>query len=63
MNPMNAQWPIPGIANTVSVTTAPPIRSAMPMPITVTIGTAAFFKACRKRMPLCPRPFARAVRI
>ena len=27
------------MANTLSVTTAPPISSAMPMPITVTIGT------------------------
>src|SRR5216684_1789941 len=54
--------PMPGIANTLSVTTAPPIRSAMPMPITVTIGTAAFFKACTNRMPYCPMPLARAVR-
>ena len=32
--------------NTVSVMTTPEISSAMPMPITVTIGTAAFFSAC-----------------
>ncbi len=38
------------MANTLSVTTAPPISSAMPMPITVTIGTAAFFSAWMNRM-------------
>ena len=38
------------MANTLSVTTAPPISSATPMPMTVTIGTAAFFSACRNRM-------------
>ena len=32
------------MANTLSVTTTPPISSAMPMPITVTIGTAAFLQ-------------------
>ena len=41
------------MANTLSVTTAPPISSAMPMPITVTIGTAAFFSACTNRMLRC----------
>ena len=41
------------MANTLSVTTAPPISSAMPMPMTVTIGTAAFFSACRNRIAGC----------
>src|SRR6267154_2474663 len=52
--------PSPGMANTLSVTTAPPISSAMPMPMTVTIGTEAFFSACRNRIGLCPSPLARA---
>ena len=51
------------MANTLSVTTAPPISSATPMPMTVTIGTAAFFSACTNRMPPCPMPLERAVRM
>ena len=51
------------MANTLSVTTAPPISSAMPMPITVTIGTEAFFSAWMNRIGLCARPLARAVRM
>src|SRR6266498_268505 len=51
--------PSPGMANTLSVTTAPPIKSAMPMPITVTIGTEAFFSAWMNRIGLCPKPLAR----
>ena len=50
------------MANTLSVTTAPPISSATPMPTTVTIGTAAFFSACTNRIWVCPTPFAFAVR-
>ena len=38
--------PMPGRLNTVSVITTPPIKRAMPMPITVTIGTPALFRAC-----------------
>ena len=38
------------MANTLSVTTAPPIRSAMPMPMMVTIGIAAFFSAWTNSM-------------
>ena len=33
------------MAKTVSVTTTPPISSATPMPMIVTIGIAAFFSA------------------
>ena len=50
------------MANTLSVTTAPPISNATPLPITVTIGTAAFFSACTNRMARWPTPFAFAVR-
>ena len=55
--------PSPGRPNTLSVTTEPPISSATPMPMTVTMGTAAFFKACTNRMPPCPMPLDRAVRM
>ena len=37
---------MPGMLNTVSVITTPPISRATPMPITVMIGTPAFFSAC-----------------
>ena len=33
--------PSPGMLNTISVTTAPPIRIAIVMPTTVTTGTSA----------------------
>ena len=33
------------------------------MPMTVTIGTAAFLSACTNRMRVCPTPLARAVRM
>src|SRR5258707_1234832 len=39
--------PSPGRPKTLSVTTEPPIRSAMPMPITVRMGTAALRRAWR----------------
>ena len=54
--------PSPGIANTVSVTTTPPISSAMPMPMMVTMGTAAFFSAWRTSTVPGARPLAVAVR-
>jgi hypothetical protein len=38
--------PSPGILNTVSMTTAPPIRIASVMPITVSVGMMAFLSAC-----------------
>ena len=37
--------PIPGSANTLSVTTTPPIRSASPTPMMVTTGSEAFLRA------------------
>ena len=49
--------------NTVSVITTPEISSAMPMPITVTIGTAAFLSACSSSTRSVARPLALAVRI
>ena len=54
---------MPGIANTVSVTIAPLISSAMPMPITVMIGTPAFLSAWRVSTARGARPFAFAVRM
>ncbi len=48
--------------NTLSVTTTPPIKSATPMPITVTIGTAALASACAINTRHSGKPFARAVR-
>ena len=51
------------MANTLSVTTAPPISRATPMPITVTMGTAAFFSAWRNRIVRLPTPLALAVRM
>ena len=42
---IHRQPPKPGMLNTVSVITTPLISSATPMPITVTIGTPAFFNA------------------
>ena len=38
--------PSPGMLNTVSITTAPPIRTAKVMPITVRVGMIAFLSAC-----------------
>jgi hypothetical protein len=51
------------MAKTLSVTTTPPISSAMPVPMVVTIGTEAFFSACRISTRGSPRPLARAVRM
>ena len=48
---------------TLSVTTTPPISSAMPMPMTVTIGTAALRSAWRISTFSVGRPLARAVRM
>ncbi len=55
--------PTPGMLNTVSVMTTPLMSSATPMPITVTIGTPAFFSAWRSSMAPAVAPFAAAVRI
>ena len=53
---------MPGILNTLSVTTTPEISSAKPVPITVITGTAALRSAWRSITPASPMPFARAVR-
>jgi hypothetical protein len=37
--------PMPGMLNTVSVTTTPPMRRTSPIPITETMGTAALRSA------------------
>jgi len=55
--------PRPGIAYTDSVTTTPPINSAMPMPMTVAIGTAALASAWNTSTRDSGRPLARAVRM
>ncbi len=51
------------MAKTLSVTTAPPMSRATPMPMTVMTGTAAFFSAWRKSTVRWERPLARAVRM
>jgi hypothetical protein len=45
------------------VITAEPISVAMPMPMMVTTGTAAFCSACLKRIRHGATPLARAVRM
>ena len=54
---------MPGMAKTVSVTMTPPISSAMPLPITVTIGIAALRSAWPTSTLPSVRPLACAVRI
>ena len=51
------------MVKTLSVTTTPPISSATPRPITVTIGTAALRSACRISTLRSVWPLARAVRM
>ena len=48
---------------TLSVTTTPPMRSAIPIPMIVTMGTEALRSACRMRTVRLSTPFARAVRM
>ena len=50
-------------ANTLSVTTAPPISNPIPMPMMVRIGTAALRSAWRTSTSASVRPLARAVRM
>ncbi len=52
-----------GSEKTLSVTTTPPISSAMPSPMVVTIGMAALRGAWRPATGTTPRPLARAVRM
>src|SRR5262249_25767666 len=52
-----------GIVYTDSVTTTPPISSAIPRPMTVTIGTAALASAWRTSTLISVCPLARAVRM
>jgi hypothetical protein len=49
--------------NTLSVTTTPLMRSAMPMPMTEMIGTAALRSAWRVSTERSPTPLACAVRM
>src|SRR5712691_1037679 len=49
------------MAKTDSVTTTPPISTATPKPMTVTIGTEAFLSAWRRRTGNSASPLARAV--
>jgi hypothetical protein len=51
------------MANTVSVMMTPPMSSAMPMPMTVTIGTEALRSAWPTSTLPSARPFACAVRM
>jgi hypothetical protein len=50
------------MANTVSVTTTPPISSAMPAPMVVAMGMAAL-RSAWPSTGSTPRPLARAVRM
>ena len=52
---------MPGTAKTVSTTTNPETKSAMPRPIIVRMGSAALRKACRTMTVLSVKPLARAV--
>src|SRR2546422_6506061 len=51
--------PSPGMLKTISVTTAPPISTAVVIPMTVTTGTIALRKACPTMTTPCDSPFAR----
>src|SRR5439155_762595 len=53
--------PSPGMAKSVSTTMAPPIRKPTWSPMTVTVGTSAFFSACLSTTGRSARPLARAV--
>ena len=55
--------PSPGMLKTISVTTAPPISTAMVTPITVTTGTSALRKPWIQSTMGCESPLARAVRM
>ena len=55
--------PSPGSANTLSVTTAPPMSSAKPRPMMVTMGRAAFLSAWRTSTRRGASPLANAVRM
>ena len=54
---------MPGQANTVSVTTAPPSSVPNCSPVMVTIGIAAFFSVCLTTTHISDTPLARAVRM
>jgi hypothetical protein len=55
--------PRPGSAKTLSVTTAPPMSSAKPIPMMVTTGSEAFFSAWRTSTRRGASPLANAVRM
>jgi len=55
--------PIPGIAKTDSVSTAPPRASPNSIPIMVKMGIKAFLKACLTKTTEPESPLERAVRI
>ena len=48
--------PIPGIANTVSVITAPLMAKIIDAGTPLTIGMIAFFKICLLKISFCDRP-------
>jgi hypothetical protein len=58
-----ASRPMPGHANTVSVTTAPPSRLPNWSPVMVTMGMAAFLSVCLATTSVSDTPLARAVRM
>ena len=62
-SPWVSNWPMPGMENSVSVTTEPEINRLTMMPTTVVIGINAFDSACFITTSRRGRPLARAVRM
>jgi hypothetical protein len=58
-----ASLPMPGQANTDSVTTAPPRSVPNWSAVIVRIGIEAFFSVCLAMTMASPSPLARAVRM
>ena len=56
-----SNWPMPGIENSVSVTTAPEISRLTMIPTTVVIGISALARACFITTSRFGSPFAREV--
>ena len=54
-------WPIPGSANTCSITSVPPTRKPMFTPSTLTVEMTAFRIAWRNSTRRSGMPFERAV--
>ena len=55
-----SSWPMPGMANTVSITTVPPISQPMLTARRLIVGTREFGSTCRQNIEPSGRPRARA---